>query len=70
MNLCFYCAHDGNTVQAVEVAHDRRGCVWVCHRHSVWRETTSHAGGHGQNCPEGFPAGSGPVQFHRAKRQP
>lgn len=47
---------------------DSRGCLWVCHEHSVWRERTSHAGGHGKDCPGGFPAGSGPASFHKAGR--
>lgn len=63
---CWYCLRDHRTVAAVDVVHDSRGCLWVCHEHSVWRERTSHAGGHGKNCPGGFPAGSGPASFHKA----
>jgi hypothetical protein len=68
MKLCWYCALDGQSIVAVEVAHDGRGCVWVCHSHSVWREKTSHAGGHGKDCPEGYPAGPGPLRLHKAGR--
>ena len=57
---CHYCALRGERVSAVEVAHDRRGCVFVCEQHARWRETTSRLGGHSK-CPEGLPDGPGPL---------
>ena len=65
MSLCHYCLLDNFTVKAVDVAHDRRGCLHVCHKHSAWRETTSCMFGH-KDCPEGYPDGVGPVQPHKA----
>ena len=67
VNLCHYCAREAKSVQAVDVAHDARGCVHVCHRHSRWRETTSSMGGH-KDCPSGHPDGRGPLVPHKASR--
>ena len=67
MNLCHYCARDGHpkvpeckTVHAPFVAHDARGCLYVCGAHALWRETTSRAGGH-KDCPLARPDGPLPL---------
>lgn len=47
---CFYCKLEGKEATAHVTIHDQRGCLHTCHKHTLWRLTTSSAFGHSDDC--------------------
>jgi protein-arginine kinase activator protein McsA len=50
--LCQHCSLRGSSFVATKIAHDRRGCFYVCDYHADWREARSWLAGHGAACHE------------------